>query len=179
MKRLVCGLRSPPAPPGWQPRSTSEFSSSGKARASTVCTTKTPCSTPRSMSGTPRKRLVGILTGLFEILESRMLFHLLNCDGRTCSATRPASPSWMPIRRVLTFAAESERRGQHEVSAVWFEQVSEQTSYQIARRSRRPRSSRSRPACRLLPRGWRFRPASAHSWHRGKLKSCSGLPTAS
>jgi len=52
------------------------------------------------MSGTPRKRLVGILTGLFEILESRMLFHLLNCDRPDLLGDQAGEPSWMPIRRV-------------------------------------------------------------------------------
>ena len=44
-----------------------------------------------------KKGVVGVFAGFLEVFEAGMVSAF--GDARTCSATRPASPSWIPIRR--------------------------------------------------------------------------------
>ena len=85
----------------------SRTSSALKMRGSMVCTTRTPCSSPRSTIGTPRNDRYGILARLREVLEARMRRASATTCGRSCSATSPARPS---VRRIRTRPTLSARR---------------------------------------------------------------------
>ena len=67
-----------------------------KARGSIVCTTSTPCSRPRSMSGTPRNERYGSSPASRKYLKRGCVVASATTCGRSCSATRPASPSVEP-----------------------------------------------------------------------------------
>ena len=142
------------------------ISSSVKARASMVCTTSTPCSTPRSISGTPQKRLVGLLARFAEIFEARMTGGLLDGHRPHLFGHQARQPFVQRhAQRADAFGAQPHGRGQHQVGAVRLQQIGgADVGLKARRRSTRPRSSASRPACRPRPPGGRSLPESGRSW---------------
>ena len=98
--------------------------SSSKPRGSIVCTTRTPWSNPRSMSGTPRNEWYGSSPASPEYLNRGCVVASATTCGRSCSATSPARPS---VSRMRTLAdalrTEADRCRQHQLGAIGFEQV--------------------------------------------------------
>jgi hypothetical protein len=55
---------------------------------------------PRSMSGTPRKEWYDSSPDSLKYLKRGCFFTSSTAIGTTCSATRPARPSWMGMRNL-------------------------------------------------------------------------------
>lgn len=83
----------------WLAASTSiRISSSVKVRASLVWTINTPCRTPRSTMGTPRKEWIVSSSSSLNSLNRGWFITSATATGRTVSATRPVRPSFSGMR---------------------------------------------------------------------------------
>ena len=97
-------------------------SSSSKSRGCAVCSTSTPCRTPRSMTGTPRKVLYGSSPASWKYLNRGWVL-----VSRTTTGTELLGhQAGEPLRRVHPDAADALRtqtdgRGEDEIGAVSFE----------------------------------------------------------
>ena len=76
------------------------------------------------MSGTPKKDLYASSPASRKYLKRGCRSTCSTAIGRTCSATSPARPSWIAMRRVpMHSRAQAQSRGQHQVGPVRLQQI--------------------------------------------------------
>jgi hypothetical protein len=98
-------------------------SSGAKTRGSIVCTTSTPCSSPRSMIGTPETIGTGSSPASRKVLEARMHGGVGDALRRSCSATSRRALPTAACGPADALGPQADRRGEHQVGAIGLEQV--------------------------------------------------------
>ena len=99
-------------------------SSSRKVRASTVCRTRTPCRHATVNQRNPEKGLIGVFAAFTEVLKARVILHLADVY-RTHLLGHQTGKALVHshAQRADRLRLQSDRRGQHQVGAIRFQQV--------------------------------------------------------
>ena len=101
------------------------ISSSRKTRGSLVCTTSTPCRTPRSISGTPRKEWYSSSPDSLKYLKRGWLLASSTATGRNLFGDQTGQALVKRhAQRADAARMKAERRGQHQVGAIRLKQIS-------------------------------------------------------